>query len=105
MCIRDRARGQSRHVAVLGHGDEAGLVAATQFLQLADGAHGRFGAGGNQTHHFLRRDEFAEQVGDIDFALSRSTESQAVNCCSLYGGDDFRVGMAKNCLLYTSRCV
>jgi hypothetical protein len=71
-------------------------VAAGIATGQANGAHGGFGAGGNQAHHVHRRHQFAEQVGDVDFLLGRRTEGEAIDGGSLHGGDDLGMGVAED---------
>ena len=61
-----------------------------------DGAHRRLGAGADEAYHIHRRDEAAQQVGQFDLAFGRRAERQAVGGSGLYGGNDFRMGMAEN---------
>ncbi len=65
-------------------------VAARQ----ADGAHGGFGAGGDEAHHVEAGDEFDELFGQVDFSFCGRAEGEAVGGSFLHGADDVGVGMA-----------
>lgn len=62
----------------------------------ANGAHGGFGAGGDEAYHVHGGDELAEQVGDFYFCFGGGAEGEALDGGFLYGGNDFRMGVAQD---------
>ena len=71
-------------------------VAPGEATRQANGAHRRFGTRADQTHHLERRQQTAQQVGHVDFALGRRAEGQASRSGLLHGNDHFRMGVAKD---------
>ena len=62
-----------------------------------DRRHGGFGTAVDHTHHFKRRHDFAEKLGNFDFHLNRCTETGAdIFQGILKSCRDFGVHTAKN---------
>ena len=71
-------------------------VATGKPARQADGAHRRLGTGRHQPHHVQRGHQFAQQIGNIDFALGGRAKGQTIDHGFLYRFDHFRVRMTKN---------
>ena len=64
-------------VAVIAAFELDGEIAAGEAARQAQRAHGRFGAGVHQPHHFHRGHGLRDQLGQFDFALGGRAEAGA----------------------------
>ena len=71
-------------------------VAAGEATRQADGAHRRFGAGADQTHHVQAGQMCAQLLGNLHFRLGRRAEGQAFERRLAHRLDDGRMRMAGN---------
>src|SRR5690606_28686056 len=83
-------------VAVVAAFERDDLRASGCGASQADGCHGGFGAGADESYFLDGRQACGNRFGDFDFSFGGGAEGQAVNGGFLYGANDFRVCVAKD---------
>ena len=79
-------------IAAFEFQDEA---AAGEAARQAQRAHGGFGAGADQPHHFHARHQLDQQFGDLDFRFGGRDERQAVHGTVLDRAQHVGMGVAQ----------